>query len=266
MKKILTTVFVLAAMAMFAAACGPKGGGDKPADDKKPTEVKEEVTIDLFIMSQCPYGAQAIEKFYPVLEKFEGQVGINLQFIGQKKPDGSLTSMHGDKEVQGDINYVCAKDLAPGNKEYWTYVNCVNEKWREIPANSDACVKKAGLDAAKFKECSEGKKGKELLAKSFDLAVAKKATGSPSILIGEERYSGNRTDQAIIQFICGKYGKEKGLKYCDNMEPPAEVKLIALTDKRCGEECNVERMLGSLKGIFMGLKPVIMDWSDAEAQ
>ncbi|MBN2529000.1 MAG: thioredoxin domain-containing protein [Deltaproteobacteria bacterium] len=266
MKRILKTVFVMASLAMFAVACGPKGGDKKPDAKKTEAEKKEEVTIDLFVMSQCPYGVQAVEGFMPLLEKFDGQVGININYIGQKKPDGSLSSMHGDKEVQGDISQLCAKEVAPSTKEYWDFMKCVNEKWREIPTHDEECAKKVKLDVAKWKTCKDGEKGKELLSKSFDLATKKQATGSPSIIIGEEKYTGNRSAQAMEQFICGKFGKDKGLKYCDNMEPPAEVKLIALTDKRCGEACNVDNMIKSLNGIFMGLKATTMDWSDAEAQ
>ncbi len=268
MKKILTTVFIMAALAMFAVACGPKDAGEKKSDEKaaKAAGTKEEVVIDLFVMSQCPYGAQAIDQLYPLIETFKGQLGININFIGAKKPDGSLSSMHGDKEVQGDINHLCAKTLAPSSKEYWDYVTCVNKKWREIPTHAEECAKTAKLDLEKFKSCKDGDQGKDLLAKSFELATAKKATGSPSIFVADEKYAGNRSAQAMEQFICNKFGKEKGLKYCENIKPPAEVKLIALTDKRCGEECEVDRMIQSLNGIFMGLKPVTMDWSDAEAQ
>ncbi|MBN2343504.1 MAG: thioredoxin domain-containing protein [Deltaproteobacteria bacterium] len=262
MKKILAFVFVAASVAMFAVGCGPKKNGG----DSKPAEVKEEVTIDLFVMSQCPYGVQAVDGFYPLLEKFGGQVGLNVNYIGQKKPDGSLSSMHGEKEVQGDISQLCAKEIAPSKKEYWAYMTCVNEKWREIPQHDAECATTAKLDAAKFKACTEGEQGKKLLSASFDLAKTKGATGSPSIFIGEERYSGNRSDKALEQYICNKFGKEKGLNYCNNMEPPAEVKLIAITDKRCGAPCDTSKMIQSLNGIFMGLKPTVMDWSDAEAQ
>lgn len=263
MKRILTVVFVMVSMAMFAVGCGPKKGDKK---EEKATEKKEEVAIDLFVMSQCPYGVQAVEGLYPLIEKFGGQVGLNIHYIGQKKPDGSISSMHGEKEVTGDINQLCAKEVAPSDKEFWAYIKCVNEKWREIPTHADECAKTAKLDAAKFNACKDGEQGKKLLAASVDLAQKKGATGSPSIFIGDERYSGNRSEQAMEQYICGKFGKEKGLTYCDNMEPPKEVKLIAITDKRCGAPCDTSKMITSLKGIFMGLKPVVMDWSDAEAQ
>lgn len=264
MKKILSRVFVAACVAMFAAGCGPKDTA-KPAEDK-PAEVKEELAIDLFIMSQCPHGARAALSFYPVYEKFGGQVGLNLEYIGQKKPDGTITSMHGESEVQGNINQLCAKKTAPSDKDYWTFINCVNEKWQEIPKHADECAKKASLDAAKFKACKDGEEGKKLLSASMEKATAQKATGSPTILLNGERYQGGRQEAAIIQHICNKFGKEKGLKHCDSVEPPPDVPLTALTDKRCGAKCDTKNMVTSLKGIFMNLKATELDWSNPEAQ
>ncbi|MBN2803975.1 MAG: thioredoxin domain-containing protein [Deltaproteobacteria bacterium] len=259
-KRVLLFIMALTVLVM---GCGPKKQ-DAAKGDEATAKAEKALDIDLYIMSQCPYGVQAMQAMTPVVEKFKGQVGLNVDFIGNKKPDGTLGSMHGEKEVQGDIDQLCAKEIS--HDAFLKFAECVNKTSREIPANSEACAKEAGIDAAKFKACSTGDQGKKLLSASFDNSQKKGATGSPTIFIGGESYKGGRSQQAIEQFICQKYGESKKLDYCKNMEPAKEVKLTVITDKRCGAKCDPARMIESLKSIFMGLKADIKDWNDPGVQ
>ncbi len=259
MRNTKEIFILLLTTAMLAIGCGPEKAADAPK------KVEKVLDMELYVMSQCPYGVQAMDGIIPAVEKFGGQVGLTIEYIGQKKPDGSLSSMHGEKEVQGNIDQLCARDQGD-NAKYLKFLTCVNKDWRNIPTNTDACAKEAGLDAAKLKECKDGAKGKELLSASFDKATAKQATGSPTIFLNGAPYGGNRTQQAVEQTICSQFGKDKKLDYCANMAPPAEVKLVVITDKRCGAKCDPARMIQSLQGIFMGLKPEVKDWSDPGTQ
>ncbi len=262
MKTKQKLLIFMMAVAVLAMGCGPKKSDSSKGDKANVAAKKAEkaLDIDLYIMSQCPYGVQAMQSMAPVVKKFNGQVGLNVNFIGQKKPDGSLSSMHGEKEVKGDIDQLCAKEI--NADAFLKFAECVNKNSRQIPANGEACAKEAGIDAAKFKACREGDQGKKLLSASFDVSKKKGASGSPTIFIGGESYRGGRSAQALEQFICQKYGESKKLDYCKNMEPPKEVKLTVITDKRCGAKCDSTRMIQSLKSIFMGLKADVKDWND----
>ena len=171
MRNTKEIFILLLTTAMLAIGCGPEKAADAPK------KVEKVLDMELYVMSQCPYGVQAMDGIIPAVEKFGGQVGLTIEYIGQKKPDGSLSSMHGEKEVQGNIDQLCARDQGD-NAKYLKFLTCVNKDWRNIPTNTDACAKEAGLDAAKLKECKDGAKGKELLSASFDKATAKQAIGS----------------------------------------------------------------------------------------
>jgi hypothetical protein len=211
---ILAAIFA----ATLAMACGPK---EKPVE--APPKVEKVLDIDLFVMSMCPYGVQAIEAMVPAVEKFGGQVGLNIEYIGNKGADGALTSMKGENEVKGNIAQICARELDPDEKKtaYWKFMTCVNKEWKTIPANTDACIAESGLDATAMKSCIDGEKGKALLSESYDKAAAKKATGSPTIFMNGEPYQGGRSSDAIAQALCKQFGAPKNLTYCKGHSPSA---------------------------------------------
>src|SRR5690349_1109323 len=51
------------------------------------------VKVELFVMSQCPYGVQAEQAFEPVLEKLGADMDYHVDYIGDKTDSGGLESM-----------------------------------------------------------------------------------------------------------------------------------------------------------------------------
>ena len=66
-------------------------------------------TLELFVMSYCPYGVQAEEKLIPIVKEFGDKIDFKLQFIAQEKEEPSaqditpFTSLHGYPEVAENI-------------------------------------------------------------------------------------------------------------------------------------------------------------------
>lgn len=266
MKK-LWFLWTLSIMIVLAYGINAQSqNGKKKSTKKNKPKTTRQITVDAHIMSHCPYGVRAIEPLVSLAEDFKKDLKITLYYIGNTKEDGTLSSMHGDKEIQGNIDQLCAKDTALNQSAYWKYIQCVNENWREIPSNSIDCAKEAKLKMKKFTRCSSGKKGKKLLTASFEKSRKVKANGSPTFFINGEKYEGNRSKAAFAQYICATYNQSKKLKACENIEPPATVKMFALTDKRCGEKCDTKNMIANLKGIFMGLEAEEIDWSESRAK
>src|SRR5678815_1449032 len=48
------------------------------------------VKVELFVMSQCPYGVQAEQAFEPVLEKLGPDIDYKVEYIGDKGDGGAL--------------------------------------------------------------------------------------------------------------------------------------------------------------------------------
>jgi hypothetical protein len=63
--------------------------------------------LDLFVMSQCPYGAQALLSMKEVLGHFKGQrIAFNVHYIADSAAGGTFSSLHGQPEVEEDIRLV----------------------------------------------------------------------------------------------------------------------------------------------------------------
>jgi hypothetical protein len=240
------------------------GGVISDANNGQQTTPK--VEINLYIMSRCPYGVQAIQQIQDITVQSGGEVGINIDYIGTEGKGGTLNSMHGDEEVQGDIDQLCGRMSSPTDEQFWRFISCVNDEWRTIPERDAECAASAQLDLVQFDSCRNGELGRKLLRSSFAKAIRVGATGSPTIIIDDARYSGNRTVMAISRYICGQFSDNRQIDYCKSLPEPTEVEFFAITDSRCGDDCDVSTMITSLQGIFMGLKPTVLDWSNPEAQ
>ncbi len=86
-------------------------------------------TLDLFVMSQCPYGAQAMVAANDVVEHFGDDITLNVHFIGEVKGD-TLSSMHGQAEVDEDIREICAAAKYGKKHQFMKYLACRSKDYR----------------------------------------------------------------------------------------------------------------------------------------
>ncbi|MBM4397263.1 MAG: hypothetical protein FJ087_16455 [Deltaproteobacteria bacterium] len=252
----------LAAVALVAIA-GCKQQVGQEGQDKKAgaLEPKEKVELAMHVMSQCPFGVQVENGIAPVLDKLGKALDFKLYFIGDEA-EGKLTAMHGENEVKGNMQHVCALKHEPD--KYMKLILCQNKNMREIPNNFDACAAEAKLDAAKVKACFEGEEGKALLKASYQVSKEKGARGSPTIFLAGERYQGGRQENDFLRAICGKYKTEKP-EVCKNIPEPKKIDVTVLTDKRC-KECAPDRIVSQLKNMFPGLNPKTVEYDTPEGK
>ena len=255
--KVLKVVAFLVLMLAALTGC-KKGGQETKAAAPEP---KEKVEVAFHVMSQCPFGVQVENAIAPVLEKLGKAVDFKLYFIGDEQ-DGKLSSMHGENEVKGDLQHVCAMKYAPDS--YMKLIVCQNKNARDIPNNFDACAAEAKVDAAKIKACADGDEGKALLKASFQVSKDKGARGSPTMFIAGERYQGGRQENDFLRAICGKFKTEKP-EVCKNLPEPKKIDLTVLTDSRC-KDCAPDRIVGQLKNMFPGLNAKTVDYTTPEGK
>ncbi|MCU0664611.1 MAG: thioredoxin domain-containing protein [Myxococcota bacterium] len=233
--------------------------------EKKPTSAgpegsTEKVTMQLYVMSKCPYGVQAVDAILPAVQKLGSAVELKLEFIGDGDAS-NLQSMHGPAEVEGNIIQICAAQQDP--TKFYAMLKCMNENWQAIPEGWEACADKAGLDKAKLTACKTGEEGKKLLAESYARAKASGVQGSPTIRIAGSDYQGGRRGDDFLRGMCDKLKTKPEI--CTNIPPPPEVQVIVLTDARC-KECAVDGLIAKLGTVFPGLKPKTLDWADPQAK
>ncbi len=264
MRHVHVWMMIALATAIFAVGCKKKSEGDKTGQESAAvTKVEGAVDFDLYIMAKCPYGVMAANAVVPAIEQLGDGVNFKLNFIGTKKEDGSLDSMHGAEEVEGDLIEICAS--TQGTAKLLKFLTCFNKEWQKIPKGWEACAKEAGIDEAKLKACKDGDEGKKLLTASFDAAQKAQAMGSPTIKLNGEAYKGGRKTNDFLRGICNAFAGKAKPKACSDIPEPAKVNVIAITDARC-KDCEADKIIDSLKQVFPGLQPRTLDWSDEEAK
>lgn len=255
---------------------------------------EKNVTVDLFVMSQCPYGTQAEDAMKVVYDKMGDVFNYNINYIADVGSDGTFSSLHGELEVKGNISQLCAKKY--DETKYLDMIACQNKEANAIPNNWEDCAKEANLENInKIKECYEGEEGKGLLTENIKLAKEKNVGGSPTYYINNELYSGNRDASSIMRAICSNINNEH--KECANIpicsvntdcnaetdkvgvcinpdsaeakceyREASKVDLMVLNDVRCSDCSVASEITSSLKEIFKGLVVKDVDYSSQEGK
>lgn len=201
------------------------------------------VRVDLFVMSQCPYGVQAEAGFAEPMAKLGADLDLRVEYIGDAMPGGGLSSMHGPKEVKGDLVQVCAMKYTPA---WFDFITCQNQNPREVDTNWAECAAKVGAPKDAIASCADGEEGKALLKASFDRAAKKGATGSPTIYIGGKPYEGNRRASDLMRAICAEY-KGDVPQACAELPEQPKVNVTLIGDARCGADCDLAQLEGNVR-------------------
>jgi protein-disulfide isomerase len=168
--------------------------------------------LEVFVMSQCPFGVKALDAMKEVLAAFGPKMDFRVHFVGDEAEPGRFESLHGPAEVEEDLRQVCAMKYAARGNAWMNYVWCRNP---DI-ASTDwkACVK-APLKAAVLEKCATGDEGRKLLSKDLVLGQELGISASPTWLVNN-RYPGNALSADDIRALfcahnAGTPGCEKSL-------------------------------------------------------
>ena len=168
--------------------------------------------LDLFVMSQCPYGTQAMNSMQEVLQNFNGNIDFRIHYIAGENPDGSFNSLHGPAEVDENIRELCAMKHYPDNYKYMDYVWCRNQNIQSTAWES--CATSSGMDASTIKTCAEGSEGKQLLSEDIKLAQQLNIGASPTWMANNQRIFSGLDAETIKQGFCQANPGQAG---CENV-------------------------------------------------
>jgi predicted DsbA family dithiol-disulfide isomerase len=169
--------------------------------------------VNLFVMGFCPYGVQAEQAMKPVVDLLGNKTNLNVRFIVSVQGDtiDSVSSLHGAKEAKEDARQVCIMKYYD-QKTYWNYLMEIDTNCYPNSGDAtalDACWKQAaqkfGINATKIETCAYGTEGISLLKADEQLAGQYSVTGSPTLIINGQVYSGARTPDAFKQGICSAF-------------------------------------------------------------
>lgn len=166
-------------------------------------------TVELFVMSHCPYGTQMEKGIIPVIKALGSTVDFKLKFCDY--------AMHGEKELKEEMNQYCISQNEPD--KLISYLEC----FLADEASSAKCVAQAGIDNAKLSSCvaqtdtqykvmagfadqSTWKSGSYPVFSVYQADVDKyEISGSPSLVINGKTVSTSRDSASLLKMVCSGF-------------------------------------------------------------
>jgi glutaredoxin len=217
--------------------------------------------LEMFVMSQCPYGVQVENAVAPVKKQLGDKLDVSIHYIGNGDKS-SLQSLHGPAEVKGDLLQLCVNKLAPAKT--LDFIICQNKNPRAIDSNWKDCAKEVGVNQEKLSACADSDEAKMLLVASFEEAKTRKVTGSPTMFLNGQPYQGGRKSRDFLRAACNTFASAKP-EVCKNIPEPPVVNAIFLSDKRCAK-CDITALEPRLKSVLGGLKVKHVDYMSDEGK
>jgi len=236
----------------------PPGGGNNQTNVNTTTPAR--LSIELFVMSQCPYGVQAEGNVKNVIDKFGGDVNLSLHFIANDNGDGTFSSLHGANEVAEDLRQVCIMKYYPA--KFLDYLACVNKNYANAASVWESCASGSQMDANVIRQCSTGDEGSELLSENIKRTQALGIGSSPTIYLDNKQYTGGRDDAAMTRAICGILTDSD---VCKSLPPTVNVKLTIVNDDTC-LLCDSTGITSSLQSMIYNLSVREISYSSDEGR
>jgi len=101
-------------------------------------EKKDKPEVELFVMSQCPYGTQIEKGILPAVAALGSKISFAVKFCDY--------AMHGETEIKEELQQYCIE--TEQNAKYLDYLNCFLKEGK-----SDECATSVGIDKAKLTTC-----------------------------------------------------------------------------------------------------------------
>jgi hypothetical protein len=187
-------------------------------------------SVDLFVMAYCPFGNQAEDIMAPVVSLLGEKSDIELHYVfydnyASGYPDycfdeeNKYCSMHGIQEVNQGIRELCVQKYQP--EKLWDFVLKMNEETTSENADEkwEAVAQELDLDIDQVKQCQE-EEALDILEKEVSLTNKEylvqnpashnnkeKAivTGSPTLVINDIIYDGERSAAAYQEALCSAF-------------------------------------------------------------
>ena len=150
-------------------------------------------TLELFVMSYCPFGVQAEEKIIPIVKEFGDQIDFKLQFIAQEKAEPSahditpFTSLHGYPEVAENIRQLLIAQEYPDR--YLDYILCRGKK---LGKSWEDCAEKLNIDVARIQALCDAPETEQLFRENIQRAAELGVRASPTLFVDGHQFQANQ--------------------------------------------------------------------------
>ena len=150
-------------------------------------------TLELFVMSYCPFGIQAENKIIPIVKKFGNKIDFKLRFIAEEKETDSqqditpFISLHGYPEVAENIRQLLIAQEYP--ERYLDYILCRGKK---LNKSWEVCAKKLGINVEKIERLFNTPEAEQLFRENIKRAAELGIKASPTILVDNHQFPTNQ--------------------------------------------------------------------------
>jgi len=187
---------------------------EQPAvqEQAPPPEVpkSDKPEVELFIMSHCPFGTQAMKGMIPAVKALGDTVEFKMKFV--------YYAMHGGVEVKEQLNQYCIQKEQ--NEKYLDYLVCFLEEGK-----GEDCLEEVEIDMDKLKTCVEETdeefevtanledKEKWLNGRypKFDIDAEANEEygvgGSPTLVVNGAQASSSRDSASYLRTICAAFNE-----------------------------------------------------------
>jgi len=164
-------------------------------------EKRDKPTVDVFVMSHCPYGTQVEKGIIPVQKLLGGKADINIKFVHY--------IMHGKKEADEQTKQYCI-DKEQKNK-FWSYLECflengdskncleINNVDMELLEN---CIKTADTEFSITKNLNNATSSLPVFKIHESLSIQYGVQGSPTVVVNGKTIETQRDSESLKQAIC----------------------------------------------------------------
>ena len=150
-------------------------------------------TLELFVMSYCPFAVQAENKLIPIVKRFGDKIDFKLQFIAQEKEEPSaqditpFTSLHGYPEVAENIRQLLIAREYPD--QYLDYILCRGKK---LDKSWEECAEKLGINVEKIQRLFDSPEAEQLFRENIKRAAELGVRASPTIFVDGHKFRANQ--------------------------------------------------------------------------
>ena len=133
--------------------------------------------LDLFVMSQCPYGVRAENQIIDLMKlgRLPENLKINVRYIVSEY-NGEINSLHGSAEWEEDVRQIIIREKYP--KKFWKYLEIRNKDYRS--SLWDKAAEKAGINPRIFAKYWNF--GLEKLKEDIKITEEYNVSGSPTVI------------------------------------------------------------------------------------
>jgi len=138
--------------------------------------------LNLFVMSQCPYGNLAYKALIEIAEKMP-DIDWHVNWIAKVNVQGIVNTLHGYEEAQEDMRQICVYNY--NRDKFFDYVDCISDDYENSRDIWSSCAEQAELDPAEIESCVENE-GVTLLTERVWLTDKLSITDSPTFLLNNK--------------------------------------------------------------------------------